>query len=48
VGDKVLLEISKYDMSKGRITYRLKNKSSYNTSSKSVPIKSGGVGKKKK
>jgi translation initiation factor IF-1 len=48
VGDKVLLEISKYDMSKGRITYRLKNKSSYNNSSKSVPIKGGGVGKKKK
>jgi hypothetical protein len=35
-------------MSKGRITYRLKNKTSYNTSNKSVPIKSGGVGKKKK
>lgn len=48
VGDKVLVEISKYDMSKGRITYRLKNKTSYNTSNKSVPIKSGGVGKKKK
>ena len=48
VGDKVLLEISKYDMTKGRITYRLKNKSSYHTSSKSVPIKGGGVGKKKK
>lgn len=48
VGDRVLIEISKYDMSKGRITYRLKNKTSYNTSNKSVPIKSGGVGKKKK
>jgi translation initiation factor IF-1 len=48
VGDKVLLEISKYDMSKGRIIYRLKNKRSYETSSKSVPIKGGGVGKKKK
>ena len=48
VGDKELLEISKYDMTKGRITYRLKNKSSYHTSSKSVPIKGGGVGKKKK
>ena len=48
VGDKVLVEISKYDMSKGRITYRLKNKTSYNTSNKSVPIKGGGVGKKKK
>ena len=48
VGDKVLLEISKYDMTKGRITYRLKNKSSYHTSSKSVPIKGGGVGKKLK
>ena len=48
VGDKVLVEISKYDMTKGRITYRLKNKTSYNTSNKSVPIKGGGVGKKKK
>ena len=48
VGDKVLLEISKYDMSKGRITYRLKNKTNYASSTKSVPIKSGGVGKKKK
>ena len=48
VGDKVLLEISKYDMSKGRITYRLKNKSSYHNSTKSVPIKGGGLGKKKK
>lgn len=48
VGDKVLVEISKYDMKKGRITYRLKNKTSYITSNKSVPIKSGGVGKKKK
>ena len=48
VGDKVLLEISKYDMTKGRITYRLKNKTSYQNSTKSVPIKGGGVGKKKK
>ena len=48
VGDKVLLEISKYDMTKGRITYRLKNKKSYDASSTSVPIKGGGVGKKKK
>jgi translation initiation factor IF-1 len=48
VGDKVLVEISKYDMTKGRITYRLKNKTSYSTSNKSMPIKSGGVGKKKK
>ena len=48
VGDKVLLEISKYDMTKGRIIYRLKNKTSYHNSSKSVPIKSGGVGSKKR
>ncbi len=48
VGDRVLLEISKYDMTKGRITYRLKNKTSYQNSTKSVPIKGGGVGKKKK
>tara|TARA_B100000676_G_scaffold297223_1_gene338652 strand:- start:1240 stop:1548 length:309 start_codon:yes stop_codon:yes gene_type:complete len=48
VGDKVLLEISKYDMSKGRITYRLKNKTSYNATSKAVPFRGGGVGKKKK
>jgi len=48
VGDNVLLEISKYDMSKGRITYRLKNKTSYSNSNKSVPIRGGGVGKRKK
>jgi len=48
VGDKVLLEISKYDTSKGRITYRLKNKSSYHNSNKSVPIRNGGVGRRKK
>lgn len=48
VGDSVLLEISKYDTSKGRITYRLRNKKSYNPNSKSVPYKSAGVGNKKK
>jgi translation initiation factor IF-1 len=48
VGDKVLLEISKYDMSKGRITYRLKNKTSYNTGGTRMPFRGGGVGKKKK
>jgi translation initiation factor IF-1 len=48
VGDKVLLEISKYDMSKGRITYRLKNKTSYNNTSKAMPFRGGGVGKKRK
>ena len=41
VGDLVLVEISKYDMNKGRITYRLKNKRTYNTTS-SQPIKSRG------
>lgn len=48
VGDKVLLEISRYDTSKGRITYRLKNKTSYHTSKKAAPFRGGGVGKKKK
>lgn len=48
VGDKVLVEISKYDMSKGRITYRLKNKKTYESSTKSIPIKSGGVGSQKR
>jgi len=48
VGDKVLLEISKYDMSKGRITYRLKNKSSYQPGSKAMPFRGGGVGKRKR
>ena len=47
-GDKVLLEISKYDTSKGRITYRLKNKTSYHNSKKAAPFRGGGVGKKKK
>ena len=41
VGDLVLVEISKYDMSKGRITYRLKNKKTY-TNNTSQPIKSKG------
>jgi translation initiation factor IF-1 len=48
VGDKVLLEISKYDMSKGRITYRLKHKSSYHNTSKAMPFRGSGVGKRKK
>lgn len=48
VGDKVLLEISRYDTSKGRITYRLKNKTSYHNSKKAAPFRGGGVGKKKK
>ena len=48
VGDKVLLEISKYDTSKGRITYRLKNKTRYHNSKKAAPFRGGGVGKKKK
>ena len=48
VGDSVLLEISKYDMTRGRITYRLKNKSSYQPGSKAMPFRGGGVGKKKK
>ena len=48
VGDNVLLEISKYDMSRGRITYRLKNKKSYNTGNKAMPFRGGGVGNKRK
>jgi translation initiation factor IF-1 len=48
VGDRVTVEVSKYDMTKGRITYRLKNKSSYHNTSKAMPFRGGGVGKKKK
>ena len=48
VGDKVLIEISKYDMSKGRITYRLKQQRTYDSSNKPMPFKGGGVGKRKK
>ena len=29
VGDLVTVEVSRYDMAKGRITYRLKNKKTY-------------------
>ena len=45
VGDLVLVEISKYDMNKGRITYRLKNKKTY-TPNSSQPIKSKGPKKR--
>jgi translation initiation factor IF-1 len=48
VGDRVLLEISKYDMTRGRITYRLKHKTSYNSSSQTMPFRGGGVGKRKR
>jgi len=48
VGDKVLIEISKYDMSKGRITYRLKQQRTYDSTNKSMPFKGGGVGKRKR
>jgi translation initiation factor IF-1 len=48
VGDRVTIELSKYDLSKGRITYRLKQQRTYATSKKSVPFKGGGVGKRKK
>lgn len=48
VGDKVLIEISKYDMSKGRITYRLKQQRTYDSANKPMPFKGGGVGKRKK
>lgn len=48
-GDKVLVEVSKYDFSKGRITYRLKHKTSWESSSKNQPIRNFGPkhGKKK-
>jgi translation initiation factor IF-1 len=48
VGDKVLVEVSKYDLEKGRITYRLKNKKSYEQTSKAQPIRTRGPGQKKK
>jgi len=48
VGDKVLVEVSKYDVEKGRITYRLKHKRSYETSAKSQPIRNFGPRHKKK
>ena len=41
-GDKVLVEISRYDMTKGRITYRLKHKTSWETSTKNKPIRNFG------
>ena len=47
VGDRVTIEICKYDMTKGRITYRLKQQRTYDNN-KSVPFKGGGVGKRKK
>ena len=47
-GDKVLVEVSKYDLERGRITYRLKNKKSYETSNKSKPIHTFGPRHKKK
>lgn len=48
VGDRVTIELSKYDLSKGRITYRLKPQRTYANSTKSVPFRGGGVGKRKK
>ena len=41
-GDKVLVEISRYDFAKGRITYRLKHKTSWETSSRNKPIRNFG------
>ena len=35
-------------MSKGRITYRLKQQRTYDSTNKSMPFKGGGVGKRKK
>ena len=48
VGDKVLVEVSKYDFTKGRITYRLKNKKTWEQSSKNKPIRNFGPKHKKK
>jgi translation initiation factor IF-1 len=48
VGDRVTIELSKYDLSKGRITYRLKQQRTYGNSTRSVPFRGGGVGKRKK
>ena len=48
VGDKVLVEVSKYDLTKGRITYRLKHKKSYEGTAKSQPIRNFGPRHKKK
>ena len=41
-GDKVLVEISRYDLSKGRITYRLKHKTPWETTSRNKPIRNFG------
>lgn len=46
VGDLVLVEVSKYDLSKGRITYRLKNKKTY-TPNSNQPRRSRGPQRKK-
>ena len=48
VGDKVLVEISKYDLERGRITYRLKNKKSYEETNKRKPLHNFGIRHKKK
>lgn len=48
VGDKVLVEVSKYDLERGRITYRLKNKKSYGGTSKGQPIHTRGPQRRKK
>ena len=48
VGDKVLVEISKYNLEKGRITYRLKNRKSYGEASTHKPIHNFGPKHKKK
>ena len=46
VGDRVTVEVSKYDMAKGRITYRLNKKRSY-TPNSAQPIKSRGPNQRK-
>jgi len=46
VGDRVTVEVSKYDMAKGRITYRLNKKRSYAPNS-AQPIRSRGPNRKR-
>tara|TARA_A100001037_G_scaffold160116_1_gene144301 strand:- start:29445 stop:29753 length:309 start_codon:yes stop_codon:yes gene_type:complete len=48
IGDRVLVELSKYDFTKGRIIYRLKHKKSYESSNKAQPIRNFGPRKRKK
>jgi translation initiation factor IF-1 len=46
VGDRVTVEISKYDITRGRITYRLKTKKAYAPKAQQ-PYRSRGPGRRK-